>query len=154
MILSLQCIIFLSLQYLICTQNANIYYNVTLLKLKNENCDLDANNYVFEIECNINPSPIYDLDFDLDLSSPKGVKAQCKLIDDVIDVIKCRISTKNHEFKKETFSISGNKYIKVNDKITIFIEKLNQNLILDYCLSQFFHINFLLLCFVIFFDIF
>ena len=53
MILSLQCIIFLSLQYLICSQNANIYYNVTLLKLKNENCDLDANNYVFEIECNI-----------------------------------------------------------------------------------------------------
>ena len=154
MILSLQLIIFLSLQYLICSQNANIYYNVTLLKLKNENCDSDANNYVFEIECNINPSPIYDLDFDLDLSSPKGVKAQCKLIDDVIDVIKCRISTKNHEFKKETFSISENKYIKVNDKITIYIEKLNQNFIVDYCLSQFFHINFLLLSFVIFFDIF
>ena len=109
------------------SQTTNIYYNITLLRLKNENCNLNSNNYIFEIECNINPSPIFDLEFDLDLSSPADMMARCKLIDDVIDVIKCNANSKDFLNKEETFSISENKNIKVNDKININIEKLNQN---------------------------
>ena len=109
------------------SQTTNIYYNVTLLKLKNEDCDFNSNNYIFEIECIINPSPIFDLEFDLDLSAPTGMMARCKLIDDVVDVIKCNVNSKDLLNKKETFSISENKKIKVNDKININIGKLNQN---------------------------
>ena len=109
------------------SQTTNIYYNITLLKMKNENCDLNSNNYIFEIECNINPSPIFDLEFNLDLSSPTGMIARCKLIDDVIDAIKCNANSKDFLNKEETFSISENKNIKVNDKININIEKLNKS---------------------------
>ena len=115
--------LFLNLIY---SQTTNIYYNVTLLKLKNENCDYNSNSYIFEIECIINPSPIFDLEFDLDLSAPTGMMARCKLIDDVVDVIKCNVNSKDLLNKEETFSISENKKIKVNDKININIEKLEQ----------------------------
>ena len=153
MILSLFLILLLSTLKLLFSQNINIYYNVTLLQLKNEICDSDSNTYIFEIECNINPSPIYDLDFNLDLSSPRGVTAQCKLIDDVIDLIKCHVNTQFLQMKKETFSISENKVIKVNDKINIHIKKLNQNWVIN-CLSHFWHTNFLLLIIVIFLEAF
>ena len=130
--------LFLNLIY---SQTTNIYYNVTLLKLKNENCDYNSNRYIFEIECIINPSPIFDLEFDLDLSSPTGMIARCKLIDDVIDAIKCNANSKDFLNKEETFSISENKKIKVNDKININIEKLNQNWIAKCNFVNFVRIN-------------
>ena len=108
------------------SQTTNIYYNVTLIKLKNETCDYNSSNYIFEIECIISPSPIFDLEFDLNLSSPTGMITRCKLIDDVIDVIKCNVNSKEILNKEETFSISENKKIKVNDKVNINIEKLDQ----------------------------
>ena len=108
------------------SQTTNIHYNVTLIKLKNETCDFNSNNYIFEIECIINPSAIFDLEFDLDLSSPIGMVTKCKLIDDVIDVIKCYINSKELLNKEETFSISENRNIKANDKIDVNIEKLSQ----------------------------
>ena len=153
MILSLFLILLLSILNLQLSQNINIYYNITLLKLKKEICDSDSNTYIFEIECNINPSPIYDLDFNLDLSSPRDVTVQCKLIDDVIDLIKCHVNKSFLQLGKETFSISENKLIKVNDKINIHIKKLNQNWVTN-CLSRFWHFNFLLLIIVIFLETF
>ena len=132
------------------SQTTNIYYNITILKLKNENCDFNSNNYIFEIECIINPSPIFDLEFDLDLSSPTGMIARCKLIDDVIDAIKCNANSKDFLNKEETFSISENKKIKVNDKININIEKLNQNWIATCNFVNFTHINVYFLIIAIF----
>ena len=123
------------------SQTTNIYYNITLLKLKNENCEFNSNNYIFEIECIINPSPIFDLEFDLDLSLPTGMKARSKIIDDVIDVIKCNANSKDILNKEETFSISENKNIKVSDKININIGKLNQNWIAKCNSVNFIHIN-------------
>ena len=139
--------LFLNLIY---SQTTNIYYNVTLLKLKNEDCDFNSNNYIFEIECIINPSPIFDLEFDLDLSSPTGMIARCKLIDDVIDAIKCHVNSKDFLNKKETFSISENKKIKVNDKININIGKLNQNWIATCNFVNFTRINVYFLIIAIF----
>ena len=132
------------------SQTTNIYYNVTLLKLKKENCDFDSNKYIFEIECIINPSPIFDLEFDLDLSSPTGMMARCKLIDDVIDVIKCNVNSKELSNKQETFSISENRRIKVNDKININIENLNQNWIAKCNFVNFVYIRTYFLLIVIF----
>ena len=132
------------------SQTTNIYYNVTLLKLKNEDCDFNSDNYIFEIECIINPSPIFDLEFDLDLSSPTGMIARCKLIDDVIDAIKCNANSKDFLNKEETFSISENKKIKVNDKININIEKLNQNWIAKCNFVNFARINVYFLIIAIF----
>ena len=131
---------FLYLFKLIHAQNVNLHYNVTSLKLRNGKCNEEKNKYSFEIECNINPSPIFDMEFDLDLSSPKGVIARCKLIDDVIDVIKCHININVDSFNKKTFSISENKNIKVNENINIYIEKLKQNWIAD-CSFGFLYIN-------------
>ena len=118
--------------------------------MKNENCDFNSNNYIFEIECIINPSPIFDLEFDLDLSLPTGIKARCKLIDDVIDAIKCNANSKDILNKEETFSISENKNIKVSDKININIGKLNQNWIAKCNFSNFVRINISFLIIVIF----
>ena len=153
MLLSLYIFLFLSILNLIFSQHNNIYYNITLLKLKNEICDADSNNYIFEIESNINPCPIYDLDFNLELSSPTGVTAQCKLIDDVLDTIKCHVNRKYLNLEKETFSINENKLIKVNDKINIHIKKLNQKWTTN-CLSCFLHINFVLFIILIYFETF
>ena len=130
--------LFLNLIY---SQTTNIYYNITLLKLRNENCDYNSNSYIFEFECIIMPSPIFDLEFDLDLSTPTGMKAICKLIDDVIDLIKCNVNSKDLLNKEEEFSILENKKIKVNDKINLNIGKLDQKWIAKCNLSNFVYIN-------------
>ena len=139
MIIFFTLIFFLQLICFINSQKTNISYNITLLKLKQEECDTTEKKYNFEIECIINPGPIFDLEFDLELTSPKGVIAKCKLIDDIIDLIKCYIN--ENEFKKEKFSISQDKLIKVNDKINIYIGKLKQDWTSELCTFQKLYMN-------------
>ena len=153
MILSLSFVCFLQLLSLLYFQNVNINYNITLLKLQNDECDSKEDNYIFEIKCIINPSPIFDLEFDLDLNTPSGSSAKCKLMDDVIDTLKCYISTKNHTFMKETISISGNKLIKVNDQLNIHIENVNQRWVVDFCNFYIPYINIYILVFVLILEI-
>ena len=138
-----------------CSQNTKINYKVTLLKLLDDECDSKIDNYMFKLECIINPSPIFDLEFNLDLSSPKGMTAKCKLTDDVIDVIICQLNLKNYKLKNEKIIISGNELIKVNDEINILIEKLNQDWEVKFCSHLFLNINaFIFIFIIIFLDIF
>ena len=153
MILSLSFFCFLHLLSLLCFQNININYNITLLKLHKDECDLKEDNYIFEIECIIIPSPIFDLEFDLDLNTPSGSSAKCKLMDDVINMLKCYISTKNHSFIKETISISGNKLIKVNDQLNIHIENANQRWVVDFCNFNIQYMNIYILVFILIMEI-
>lgn len=103
-----------------------INYEIFPTEIDEEECDKDNKKFKFVIKGKIEPSPIYDLNFELNLNSPIISKAQCRLIDDVDDKIKCSINIEETHLQKVNVELMQPQIIK-DGTVSIRINEIKDN---------------------------